>query len=107
MPLINNNYPTKLDITTSYQNIFIKGNYIKLARFISQTPWIIDGHKIYETSIQDLVSEQAVKSFRPSTIKFHSGGREDIDVRMLGNGRPFVLELVDPHRVTKDEALLE
>lgn len=30
--------------------------------------------------------------------KFHSGGREDIDVRMLGLGRPFVLELVHPRK---------
>ena len=27
--------------------------------------------------------------------KFHSAGREDIDVRMLGDGRPFVIELLD------------
>jgi tRNA pseudouridine synthase 10 len=32
--------------------------------------------------------------------KFHSAGREDVDVRMLGSGRPFVLEIVDPHRAT-------
>lgn len=32
--------------------------------------------------------------------KFHSAGREDVDVRMLGSGRPFVLELVSPHRET-------
>ena len=25
----------------------------------------------------------------------HSAGREDIDVRMLGNGRPFAIEFVD------------
>lgn len=30
--------------------------------------------------------------------KFHSAGREDVDVRMLGSGRPYVLELVSPHR---------
>lgn len=29
-------------------------------------------------------------------MKFHSGGREDIDVRMLGNGRPFLIELINP-----------
>jgi tRNA pseudouridine synthase 10 len=28
---------------------------------------------------------------------FHAAGREDADVRMLGNGRPFMLELVDCH----------
>ena len=27
---------------------------------------------------------------------FDSGGREDIDVRMLGKGRPFALELINP-----------
>jgi tRNA pseudouridine synthase 10 len=32
--------------------------------------------------------------------KFHSAGREDVDVRMLGTGRPYVLELVAPHRQT-------
>ena len=29
-------------------------------------------------------------------------GREDIDARMLGRGRPFVLELLRPHRRTLD-----
>jgi tRNA pseudouridine synthase 10 len=31
-------------------------------------------------------------------MRFSSSGREDIDVRMLAEGRPFVLEVVDPHR---------
>lgn len=31
-------------------------------------------------------------------MRFSSSGREDIDVRMLGEGRPFVLEIVNPHR---------
>lgn len=37
--------------------------------------------------------------------KFHSAGREDVDVRMLGTGRPFVLELVSPSRecVTEED----
>ncbi|CAK74082.1 unnamed protein product (macronuclear) [Paramecium tetraurelia] len=96
--IVNVNYPVKLEVSTSYQNIFIKGNYIKLGRYISQTPWIIDGNKIYEDSIEDLVSAEACKIFKPSSVKFHSGGREDIDVRMLGNGRPFAIELVDPHQ---------
>ena len=29
-------------------------------------------------------------------MKFSASGREDVDVQMLGNGRPFVLELVNP-----------
>jgi len=41
------------------------------------------------------------KYFGTEKYKFHSGGREDIDVRMLNNGRPFVMEMVDPIK-TKD-----
>ena len=37
--------------------------------------------------------------------KFVSSGREDANVRMLGTGRPFYCELINPHKVTfeKDE----
>ena len=28
----------------------------------------------------------------------HGSGREDIDVRMLGHGRPFILEFVNPRK---------
>lgn len=31
-------------------------------------------------------------------VKFSSSGREDVDVRTLGLGRPFAIELLDPHR---------
>jgi tRNA pseudouridine synthase 10 len=39
--------------------------------------------------------------FRTDSCRFSSAGREDIDVRMLGDGRPFVVELINP-RVTED-----
>ena len=35
-------------------------------------------------------------AFGDPTCKFSSGGREDKDVRMLGGGRPFTLELLNP-----------
>ena len=54
------------------------------------------------------VNPYAVLQFSGYTFKFHSSGREDLNVRMLGNGRPFFLELVDPHRVPKlDTAALQ
>ena len=42
-----------------------------------------------------------------SDIKFSSSGREDVDVRMLGLGRPFLFELVNPRKVyfSSDEML--
>eukprot|EP01006_Ploeotia_vitrea_P047783 TRINITY_DN67162_c6_g1_i1.p1 TRINITY_DN67162_c6_g1~~TRINITY_DN67162_c6_g1_i1.p1 ORF type:complete len:607 (+),score=47.23 TRINITY_DN67162_c6_g1_i1:33-1853(+) len=43
-----------------------------------------------------------------SWYNFHSTGREDADVRMLGTGRPFVVELIDPHKsVFTEEELTE
>ncbi|CUF97571.1 Hypothetical protein, putative [Bodo saltans] len=44
----------------------------------------------FETSLENVVGY--------GWYKFHSAGREDVDVRMLGTGRPYVLELVAPHR---------
>ena len=34
-----------------------------------------------------------------SESRFSSSGREDVDVRMLGRGRPFLFELVNPRQV--------
>lgn len=31
-------------------------------------------------------------------LKFSSSGREDVDVRCLGSGRPFVLEYLNPKK---------
>eukprot|EP01017_Pseudomicrothorax_dubius_P020612 TRINITY_DN2241_c0_g6_i2.p1 TRINITY_DN2241_c0_g6~~TRINITY_DN2241_c0_g6_i2.p1 ORF type:complete len:236 (-),score=50.19 TRINITY_DN2241_c0_g6_i2:102-809(-) len=63
---------------------------------------------MYETSIQEEIERIVLPIFLPRTAKFHSGGREDIDVRMLGEGRPFVLELIDAKRIPSsfDEGLL-
>jgi tRNA pseudouridine synthase 10 len=38
---------------------------------------------------------------------FHGMGREDIDARMLGNGRPFVAEVRRPRKRTLDLASIE
>lgn len=40
-----------------------------------------------------------IHSFTCAGIKFSAAGREDVDVRTLGRGRPFVCELMNPHRV--------
>ena len=39
--------------------------------------------------------------------KFHGAGREDIDVLMLGSGRPFVLEIKEPKIRNLDLAKIE
>ena len=39
--------------------------------------------------------EDISAEFRAAAVKFHGAGREDMDVRMLGRGRPFILEVQD------------
>ena len=48
--------------------------------------------------MQELVARQLLPAYRARSGKFHGAGREDIDVRMLGRGRPFVFEVVGPRR---------
>ncbi|RHY19266.1 hypothetical protein DYB32_010256, partial [Aphanomyces invadans] len=42
----------------------------------------------------DAIGDIVLPHFHAKSYKFHTAGREDVDVRMLGNGRPFILELI-------------
>lgn len=37
----------------------------------------------------------------------HASGREDVDVRMLGTGRPFVFELMNPKRTLSASKIMD
>ena len=98
----------EFSVELKIKSIFIAGKYNKFIRGIPQTKWICKKclgtgcelcnytGKKYETSIQELISPEFVKESMASDTKFHGAGREDIDVRMLGSGRPFILELKNP-----------
>ena len=75
--------------------IYIKGNYIKLNREIGQTKYEKNGIKGSKTSIDEEIKNILYKYFNnnPNDFIFSAGGREDRDVRMLGNGRPFIYEI--------------
>jgi len=83
-------------ITFYHQPIFIGGRYNKYSRELSQSPWIVDGVKKTEYSVQELIVPAIQQRFGCKEIKFSSSGREDSDVKMLGKGRPFLLELSEP-----------
>ncbi|CAI5476139.1 unnamed protein product [Closterium sp. Yama58-4] len=53
----------------------------------------------------DLIASHVLPSLQPLSHKFQAAGREDIDVRMLGSGRPFRLELKGARRVPTAEEL--
>jgi tRNA pseudouridine synthase 10 len=94
--------------TTS--KIYIEGRYNKYTRDLPQTIFYCPeckGHprrrkkcehcegfgKLTRDSVQELIGWVASKEFGTRKNKFHGSGREDIDVRMLGTGRPFVFEV--------------
>lgn len=88
--------------------LFIEGRYRKLVRGIPQTKWPCTAckgrgcercnhtGKMYPETVEEFVSGDALEMTRGNAAKFHGAGREDIDVKMLGSGRPFVLEIKEP-----------
>jgi len=77
-------------------NIF---SYNKYSRELSQTPWIIDGERKSDYSVEEHICEPLNKFVLASEWRFSASGREDVDVRMLGTGRPFVVEMINPRHV--------
>ncbi|XP_060645961.1 putative tRNA pseudouridine synthase Pus10 [Drosophila nasuta] len=75
--------------------VCVAGRYRKLSRELSHTPWVLDGKRIMEDSIEEIIIRNVGGHFSetPEKITFMSSGREDVDVRCLGKGRPFVLEI--------------
>lgn len=98
--------PCVVAVAVERSNITLTGRYKKFSRQLPQSPWILDGARKAQGSVQECITEYISPLFGASEARFHSAGREDVDVRMLGNGRPFTLELVSPKRPFHDEAAL-
>lgn len=96
----------------------VHSRYCKYSRELPQTPWIINGVRKCESSIEEVIGEQ-VRVFLGATevafgillhflavllqVRFLASGREDVDVRMLGSGRPFAFEAVNPKKTKLTE----
>ena len=90
--------------------IYLYGRYKKFERGIPQTRWPCRACRgcgnhctscnqtglQYQNSVQDLIGEPIREVLKGSDTSFHGMGREDIDVRCLGDGRPFVIEIKRP-----------
>jgi len=99
--------------------VFIYGRYRKLVRGIPQTKWYCRKchgkgceycnfkGKMYEESVEEIIAAEPLRIFQAKDEEFHGAGREDIDVRMLGNGRPFILEIKEPRRRNVDIEFLQ
>jgi len=104
--------------------VFVEGRYLKHSRDLPQTVFFCPeckGHprrrhgcercegfgKLTRDSVQELIGWVLGAAFKTRKNKFHGAGREDVNVRMLGEGRPFVVELVGPKCFDVDLAACE
>jgi tRNA pseudouridine synthase 10 len=111
--------PAKGEVDVEITPLFFSGRYTKRERGIPQTRWycrVCHGKgcerchgtgKMYQTSVEELIAGPVVLAFDARDAILHASGREDIDARMLGTGRPFVMEVVEPRRRTVDLNRLE
>jgi tRNA pseudouridine synthase 10 len=105
---------TTLTVDLDVRSVYLYGRYRKLERGVPQTRWPCRACKgrgcdrcegtglQYATSVQQLVADPLRELLGAEDDAFHGMGREDIDVRCLGRGRPFVVELKAPMRRTVD-----
>lgn len=90
------------------KSVYFYGRYNKFSRSIPQTHWscrVCQGvgcrecsyrGKLYATSVEELVATPLLKMTNGESESFHGCGREDVDARMLGSGRPFIVEIKNP-----------
>ena len=98
-------YP-EIVVSLRRDTIHLVGKYNKRCREFGQSQWDANS-----TSVAESICPAICDLFRSPVDKclFSASGREDMDVRMLGSGRTFVLQLGDAHSLAplKDTSLLE
>jgi tRNA pseudouridine synthase 10 len=87
-------------VTVLPQPLFVAGRYRKLVRGMPQCRW-----RGWPTSVQQVIGDPICRAAAGADHDFHGAGREDVDVRCLGE-RPFVVEIHRPRRRTFDWAAL-
>jgi len=102
--------PFQEKVRVEVNPLFVAGRYRKLVRDIPQSKWFCSScrgrgcekcggtGKMYPESVEELSSGPLLKATEGKETFFHASGREDIDARMLGSGRPFVLEVSKPKK---------
>jgi tRNA pseudouridine synthase 10 len=111
--------PITEDVRLQVNPLYIAGHYKKLVRGIPQSKWLCSNcrgkgcekcnwtGKMYMESVEELIEKPFIEETGGSKASFHASGREDIDARMLGKGRPFVIEISQPKKRFIDLKRLE
>jgi len=111
--------PLLEEIKLQINPLYIAGRYKKLARGIPQSKWFCSNclgkgcqkcnwtGKMYPDSVEEIIGKPLLDATDGVKASFHGSGREDIDARMLGTGRPFVIEITKPKKRFLDLEKLE
>lgn len=111
--------PLTEEIRLQVNPLYVAGRYRKLVRGIPQSKWFCSNcrgrgcekcnwtGKLYPESVEEIIEQPFLEATDGVEASFHASGREDIDARMLGNGRPFVIEIAKPRKRFLDLKKLE
>ena len=110
--------PFQETIRLQINPLFVGGRYRKLVRDLPQSEWFCSCRgrgcnkcggtgKLYPDSVEAHTSKPLLEASGGSESFFHASGREDIDARMLGTGRPFVVEASNPKKRSVDLKQIE
>jgi tRNA pseudouridine synthase 10 len=111
--------PLSETVEVQVNSVFFYGRYQKFERGIPQTHWDCRACRgkgcekcnftgaQYLDSVEELIGRPVIEMFDAENAVLHGAGREDIDARMVGTGRPFILEVVAPKKRSIDLAMLE
>ncbi|MFA5266371.1 MAG: tRNA pseudouridine(54/55) synthase Pus10 [Methanoregula sp.] len=111
--------PSTGAVEVQVNSVFFYGRYQKFERGIPQTHWDCRACRgkgcekcnftgaQYLDSVEELIGRPVIEMFDAENAVLHGAGREDIDARMVGTGRPFILEVVSPKKRSIDLAMLE
>ncbi|MCS7120158.1 MAG: tRNA pseudouridine(54/55) synthase Pus10 [Nitrososphaerota archaeon] len=111
--------PFSGDVKIQVKSLYIMGRYRKLVRGIPQSRWICSEcrgvgcqkcggtGRIYQESVEELIGKPILDATHGSDFAFHGAGREDVDARMLGRGRPFIIQIKKPRKRSIDLSEIE
>jgi len=106
--------PFRETVRLQINPLFVGGRYRKLVRDIPQSEWFCGScrgrgcekcggtGKLYPDSVEAYTSKPLLDATAGVESFFHASGREDIDARMLGTGRPFIVEVSKPKKRSVD-----
>ncbi len=100
--------PFNGEINFQVNPLFIEGRYRKIAVGFPQSKWLCKKcggkgcercggtGKMYPESVQEIIEKPVLRLSLGERTEFHASGREDVDAKVLGKGRPFVIEVKNP-----------